>query len=163
VSATRPTGTPDTPSARTPDPSEAEALAAWLAAAMAHPWSAAALAEELERSASGGPRAGGLRVWELDGAVCGLGVWQAVADEGELLLIAVAPERRRGGLGRRLLSALEAEARAAGARVMHLEVRVDNAAARALYAAAGWGEVGRRRAYYPDGTDAVLMSRALTD
>ncbi len=38
-----------------------------------------------------------------------------------------------------------------------LEVRADNAAARALYRATGWEEIGLRRGYYADGVDAVLM------
>lgn len=42
---------------------------------------------------------------------------------------------------------------------MTLEVRTGNAAARALYAGAGFAEVGRRRRYYTDGEDAVLMTR----
>ena len=47
---------------------------------------------------------------------------------------------------------------AAGAAAT-LEVRADNGGALALYARLGFDEVGRRRRYYPDGGDAVLMTR----
>jgi ribosomal-protein-alanine N-acetyltransferase len=40
-----------------------------------------------------------------------------------------------------------------------LEVRADNCGALALYSGHGFREVGRRRRYYPDGSDAVLMER----
>jgi ribosomal-protein-alanine N-acetyltransferase len=45
---------------------------------------------------------------------------------------------------------------------MFLEVSERNAAARALYAAAGFAEVGRRRRYYADGADALVLRRDLT-
>jgi ribosomal-protein-alanine N-acetyltransferase len=47
---------------------------------------------------------------------------------------------------------------------MFLEVRPSNAAARAMYAAHGFGELTVRRGYYPkDGgrEDAILMGRDL--
>lgn len=94
----------------------------------------------------------------------GFAIGRAVADEAELLTIAVAPEVRRGGIGRALLAAFEAEARRRGAATAFLEVAADNTAALALYFAAGWGENGRRRGYYrrAHGTvDAVLMSKRL--
>lgn len=87
---------------------------------------------------------------------------RAAADEAEILTLAVRPEARRRGVARRLLQAALAEARARGAATMFLEVSVANAAARALYAAAGFAEVGRRRRYYEDGSDALVLSRPLS-
>jgi ribosomal protein S18 acetylase RimI-like enzyme len=55
----------------------------------------------------------------------------------------VIPERRGEGLGRALLCALEAEARASGVRRLHLEVEPHNDAARRLYAAEGFAANGR--------------------
>jgi ribosomal-protein-alanine N-acetyltransferase len=86
---------------------------------------------------------------------------RVVADEAEILTFAVRPERRRRGLGGRLLAAAEAAAAAAGAASMFLEVGEANRAARCLYAAAGYQPVGRRRAYYADGGDALVLRRAL--
>ena len=56
------------------------------------------------------------------------------------------------------------EARRLGASEMFLEVAETNAAARALYARQGFGEIGRRARYYQDGqteTDALVLRRAL--
>jgi ribosomal-protein-alanine N-acetyltransferase len=89
---------------------------------------------------------------------------QVVADEAELLTVAVLPEARRQGLGRRLVADFLDEARRRGAAAAFLEVAAGNAAARALYARAGFVESGRRRGYYhgPGGSDdAVVMRRAL--
>lgn len=133
-----------------------EALAALHAAGFTHPrpWSAAEFADLL--AARGVFVAG-----DAEGFVLG----RVIADEAELLTLAVAPGARRAGRGRALLAAFEAEAAARGAVSAFLEVAADNAAARALYAGAGWSETGRRRAYYsaPGGArvDAVLMGRGL--
>jgi ribosomal-protein-alanine N-acetyltransferase len=48
-----------------------------------------------------------------------------------------------------------------GAAAMFLEVSDRNLPARALYAAAGFAEVGRRRRYYADGSDALVLRRGL--
>ncbi len=84
------------------------------------------------------------------------------ADEVEVLTLAVAPAARRQGIGARLLEAALRVARAHGAHTAFLEVSVGNAAARALYARAGFTPVGQRRRYYPDGTDALVLRRALS-
>jgi ribosomal-protein-alanine N-acetyltransferase len=90
---------------------------------------------------------------------------RVVAGEAELLTLAVAPEARRRGLGRKLLSRFIYQARLRAAETAFLEVAEDNAAARHLYLAVGFGESGRRRGYYyaPDGTrsDALVMVRSL--
>jgi [ribosomal protein S18]-alanine N-acetyltransferase len=84
---------------------------------------------------------------------------RVAADEAEVLTLAVAPALRRQGRARALLRAAEAQAARAGAACLFLEVSVANAAAQALYAAHGFREVGRRRRYYADGTDAVVLRR----
>ncbi|MBP7240643.1 GNAT family N-acetyltransferase [Amaricoccus sp.] len=78
----------------------------------------------------------------------GFALGRAAAGEAELLTIAVAPEARRGGVGRALLAAFEAEATRRGAEEAFLEVSEANAAARALYAGAGYSVAGRRPGYY---------------
>ena len=87
---------------------------------------------------------------------------RVAADEAEILTLAVVPDARRQGQGGALLAEAMAGARLRGARVMFLEVSESNDAARGLYAAAGFTEVGRRRRYYPDGSDALLLCRDLT-
>jgi ribosomal-protein-alanine N-acetyltransferase len=86
---------------------------------------------------------------------------RVAADEVEVLTVAVVPEARRQGIGARLLDAVMTVAVARGARAAFLEVSVGNTAARALYEQAGFTPVGRRPRYYADGTDALVLRRAL--
>lgn len=51
----------------------------------------------------------------------------------------------------------------AGAARIFLEVSVENAAARRLYARAGYTQIGRRKAYYADGTDALVLEKWLRE
>jgi ribosomal-protein-alanine N-acetyltransferase len=76
------------------------------------------------------------------------------ADEAEILTIAVDPDCRGEGLGHQLLNAHLARLAARGVKNLFLEVEDDNRAARALYAKAGFEQVGTRQAYYarPDGS-----------
>jgi ribosomal-protein-alanine N-acetyltransferase len=84
-----------------------------------------------------------------------------VGPEADVQTIAVAREQQGRGLGALLLEALVDRARAVGVAQLHLEVRADNAAARALYARRGFEVDGRRRDYYGRGRDAVLMTLRL--
>jgi ribosomal-protein-alanine N-acetyltransferase len=86
---------------------------------------------------------------------------RAVAGEAEILTLAVAPPARRRGLAAILLRAAMMEAQYRDAEVMFLEVSDRNTAARGLYAGAGFAQVGRRRRYYADGSDALVLSRRL--
>lgn len=91
----------------------------------------------------------------------GFALGRVIAPEAELLTLAVAPARRRQGLGRALVARLEAGAAARGATVMFLEVAATNAPARALYAGLGYAQDGRRRGYYGPGVDALVLRRCL--
>ncbi len=86
---------------------------------------------------------------------------RVAAEEAEILTLAVHPAARRRGRGAALLAGAMMGAAARGAEAMFLEVAESNAAGRALYAAAGFSEVGRRRRYYPDGGDALVLRRSL--
>lgn len=92
---------------------------------------------------------------------------RAVAGEAELLTLAVAPEARRLGLGRKLVGRFIYQARLRGADSAFLEVAEDNIAARALYRVSGFADAGRRRGYYQtsDGraVDALVLVRALQE
>ena len=87
----------------------------------------------------------------------GFALGRVQASEAEILTLAVLPGARRHGAGRALLYALLAEAMARGAVEIFLEVAEGNGPARALYAAAGAQEVGRRPRYYADGADALVL------
>ena len=101
---------------------------------------------------------------ETNDRIVGFSLFRSVADESELLLIAVTPDRHREGVGGRLLDHFIDCARAAGARRVHLEVRDGNPAIE-MYKAADFAPVGRRRNYYqaPDGRrfDALTFARQL--
>ncbi|GGJ30562.1 GNAT family N-acetyltransferase [Neoroseomonas lacus] len=84
------------------------------------------------------------------------------ADQAEILTLAVLAEARQAGHGRALMQALAAEAARRGATELFLEVAETNRAARALYAGLGATQAGRRRAYYPDGADALVLRLALS-
>jgi ribosomal-protein-alanine N-acetyltransferase len=86
-----------------------------------------------------------------------------IGETAEIMTVGVVPSARRSGTGRRMLDVLLAEAVGRGAREAFLEVRAHNDAARAMYRAAGFDELGLRRGYYAGGTiDAVTMRKAIT-
>jgi ribosomal-protein-alanine N-acetyltransferase len=91
----------------------------------------------------------------------GFSLTRTVADESELLLIAVRPSSQRRGVGRRLLDEFLERARNDGVARVHLEVRDGNPAV-ALYRDSGFLPIGRRRNYYraADGErfDAITLA-----
>jgi len=91
----------------------------------------------------------------------GFALVRIIADEAELLTIAVQPDLRRKGLGARLLSAALDQTAKRGAVSMFLEVAATNQPALALYQRAGFRPVGRRPGYYigPDARDDALILR----
>lgn len=101
-------------------------------------------------------------VADVGDALAGYVVAWYVMDEGELANLAVAPDHRRQGIGRRLLDAVLADAYSRGIRQVYLEVRESNTAARVLYASRGFEEVGRRAGYYRNPVeDALILRRTL--
>jgi [ribosomal protein S18]-alanine N-acetyltransferase len=123
------------------------------------PWAPQEIAELLAT-----PGVAGLLL-QRDGEAIGLALFRTVADEAELLTIAVHPNHRRLGAGKALLSKVMDLSRARGAQSLFLEVGVDNPAALALYRRAGFGAIGHRAAYYSRNdrppADALVMRLAL--
>jgi ribosomal-protein-alanine N-acetyltransferase len=132
----------------------APALAAAHATAFPAPWSAAEFRDLLAS-----PGVFGFLAEE--GTPQAMILCRVAAGEVEVLTLAVAPERRRQGVGRELVRAAMDAARHAGAEAAFLEVAADNPAAAALYASLGFRRAGLRRAYYdrgPEGrVDALVM------
>ncbi|MGQ0537621.1 MAG: ribosomal protein S18-alanine N-acetyltransferase [Gemmatimonadaceae bacterium] len=94
--------------------------------------------------------------------VAGYAVAYFAADQGEITNLAVKHECRRAGLGTRLLEFVTREAIRRGAASIWLEVRESNTAARALYRAHGYHEVGRRARYYEHPVeDALVLTTGL--
>src|SRR5699024_1087110 len=98
-----------------------------------------------------------------DGALLG---YAGIMLAGDLADLHTIGTRREGeGIGRALLAWCEEQARRGGAERMLLEVREDNSRARAVYTAAGYREIDRRRDYYRirgRRIDALVMQRDLT-
>lgn len=101
-------------------------------------------------------------VREPSGEAAGLLVVWEVADELQILSVAVAPNARRRGHARVLVAEALDEARRAERRIALLEVRRGNVAAIRLYRGFGFVALGLRRSYYADGEDAVEMALPLS-
>lgn len=98
---------------------------------------------------------------ERDGELVGYAVVMVLGDIADLQRIGVRPDLQRGGVAAGLLAAGLQAARERGADRMLLEVSEANAGARAFYAESGFVELDRRRRYYRDGSDALVLSRPL--
>jgi ribosomal-protein-alanine N-acetyltransferase len=86
------------------------------------------------------------------------GYW-IFGEESHIVTIASHPDWRGHGLGERLLTDMLSAMQAQGVVDATLEVRAGNAPAIGLYTKFGFEEVGRRPRYYPDGEDALLLTR----
>lgn len=94
--------------------------------------------------------------------IAGFLVARVMADEMEILNLAVEPGWRRLGVAGKLLETALAQGRASGARRVFLEVRESNVAAIAFYQAHGFAPAGRRPRYYSDPPeDALVLSLQL--
>jgi ribosomal protein S18 acetylase RimI-like enzyme len=82
-------------------------------------------------------------------------------DVAHLNLLAVAPEHRRQGLGRRLMGWLTETAIEAGVFRINLELRLRNEAARIFYERLGFDQIGVVQGYYQGREPALRMSRHL--
>jgi ribosomal-protein-alanine N-acetyltransferase len=123
------------------------------------PWDADALGRILALSGGFGRLA-----WEGD-MPAGFALARDLGNECEILSLGVLPEFRRRGVGRALLRAIIEEVWQQGRPSVVLEVGADNAAARALYAGAGFVTVGHRPRYYRRGgdtVDALILRCAIT-
>lgn len=103
-------------------------------------------------------------LYRQDETLIGYAVLMVVIDEAHLLNLSIARRAWRGGHGRALLEAVGQAMRGHGAESMFLEVRPTNVAGRALYAGAGFHQIGVRRGYYPargGREDALVLSRRL--
>ncbi len=114
------------------------------------------LAEELARPWSR------VIVMTHDARIAGYAVMWLVADEANLLHIAVDERARRAGLGARIMQHVVELARAKSAAQFVLEVRAGNAPAIALYRRFAFEDVTTRAGYYEDGEDALVMSLKLS-
>ncbi len=135
-------------------PADLGALALLEQSAFSDPWNSTMIAEALAAP-------GAVALVAEDGVrtVVGSVLGRVVADEAEILTIAVEPGVRRLGVGRRLLDAAVSELVASGAASIWLEVRPSNLAARRMYLAAGFVAAGVRHRYYRRPAEDALILR----
>jgi [ribosomal protein S18]-alanine N-acetyltransferase len=122
-----------------------------------HPWTRGNFVDSLRT---------GSHCWimEWQGVIAGYAVIMAGAGEAHLLNLSVSLVWQRHGLGREMLMYLVDFVKEIKVATLFLEVRVSNAAARALYAQAGFREIGTRRGYYPAHAgreDAIVLEYKL--
>lgn len=161
--------TADAPQIRPATADDLEAIHAIERASFGDPWSRAAFAQALRAPevtmAVAAPVPGPAPALPpalpsaLPSGLLGFVALRTMADEGEILNVAVAPAARRSGVGRALVRHALASAAAAGAFSVFLEVRPSNAAALTLYRSFGFVEVGRRHRYYRAPVEDALVLR----
>ena len=145
------------PQFRRMEAADLDAVMAIENAIYAHPWTRGNFSDSLRE---------GYHCWvvEVAAEVIAYGVMIVAVGEAHLLNLSVASHWQRLGRGRELLQFFVKLARDFGGTRMFLEVRPSNVAGRALYADAGFREIGIRRGYYPAAQgreDAVVMESAL--
>ncbi|WP_418741880.1 tRNA (adenosine(37)-N6)-threonylcarbamoyltransferase complex transferase subunit TsaD [Enorma massiliensis] len=141
------------------DAEAASALEASCFAGAAHtPWTPTQFLSELGEGATV-PRS-----WWVahdNGELVGLAGGMVIEHDVQILDVAVAPERRRAGIARKLLAHVSYDAQMLGCTTASLEVEDGNAPAMALYEHLGFKQIGRRRNYYGQGADALVMQAEL--
>ncbi|MCA9782031.1 MAG: ribosomal protein S18-alanine N-acetyltransferase [Calditrichaeota bacterium] len=133
-------------------PADLPVLESLEALCFSDPWTPAALAAALGEHT-------GLALG-LPGGRFGLQAFalgRVVLDDAELHSIAVDPEERGQGLGRRLLRVFCEQARARGARHLFLEVRSENAVALGLYRSEGFVRLRELPDYYGPGQHGLAF------
>lgn len=118
-----------------------------------HPWTEKMFLEELSGKFSV------YRAAVEDGRAVGyMGMW-LLAGEGHITNIAVAKDFRCRGLGSALMDDFISLAEQQSLTLMTLEVRESNTGAIALYEKKGFEEAGRRKNYYDNTEDALIMTK----
>lgn len=123
-------------------PGDVETVAAIEASVQEFPWTAGNFADGLKAGYGGW-------VAHRHGRIVGFSMTLYAPDLAHLLVIAVAPDAQRGGVGTALVRHCEKEAKARGLPALLLEVRPSNAQARAFYDRHGFEQIATRKDYYP--------------
>ena len=117
------------------------------------PWSLRSITSELSNPLS-------LWVVAVTGdTVVGYVGSQSVMGEADMMNLAVVPEHRRQGVGRRLVEELVSRLAANQVKSLTLEVRASNDPAIALYDEMGFRAVGRRPGYYRNPKEDAMILR----
>jgi len=100
-------------------------------------------------------------VAELCGRVVGYVIGEMRGSIGHVVSIAVHPSFRRRGIGWMLMDRVEGEMASRGAKLVYLEVAVDNTPAISMYTKRGYRVAGVVEKYYSSGADAYIMVKEL--
>lgn len=85
------------------------------------------------------------------------GFWLGFEEEAHITTLAVAADYRGRGAGEFLLERLLGAMKDFKVKKATLEVRASNQAAINLYQKFGFVSAGKRKSYYPDGEDALIL------
>jgi [ribosomal protein S18]-alanine N-acetyltransferase len=96
---------------------------------------------------------------QAESVAIGIGCLWAIVDEAHITIVGIHPAYQRQGLGQVMLWTLLKSAQQRGLERATLEVRASNRAALSLYEKFGFREAGRRRRYYADDEDALILWR----
>ncbi|WP_313697317.1 tRNA (adenosine(37)-N6)-threonylcarbamoyltransferase complex dimerization subunit type 1 TsaB [Achromobacter sp.] len=150
----RPSLTPPVPQPMTD--ADLDEVVALEAQVQAFPWTRGNFTDAL---------ASGYGAWTLrrEGKLAGFCILMFAPDVAHLLVIAVAQDLHRQGLGGVMLDWCEQQARERGLEGLLLEVRPSNTSAISFYKGHGYLQIGMRRAYYPaekgGREDAIVMQK----
>lgn len=133
-----------------------EAVAALERVCFSEPWDEKACLYELEQN----PFSNGWLVVQEDEIVAYAFLWETF-EMAQIARIGVDLEQRKKGIGKFLLENLCQRAKDACCEYMTLEVRVSNEAALGLYQGFDFIQVNCTKNYYPDGEDALVLTKAL--
>lgn len=122
-----------------------------------HPWSEATLTSEMKSQYS--DFFGAFDGEKLAGYIGG----RTIAGETEIFNVAVSPEYRRKGIGKKLIERFIEASREKETDVIFLEVRASNLPAINLYEGAGFVFCGIRKDYYDDPKENAILMRLAFD
>lgn len=118
-----------------------------------YPWSRQQFVDEFDNPVAA------IDMAMIAGQVAGYLCSWLICKELQIQNLATSPHYRRRGIALALLEHVIERGRRQGLDSAWLEVRQDNQAAITLYLACGFELQGRRKKYYQDGEDALLLSR----
>lgn len=99
--------------------------------------------------------------YDDENKIRGFLLYSLILDEAEILTFCVSPEQQSKGVGGNLLAVFLKEMKEKQVSKVLLDVAENNFSAIKLYNRYGFMESGRRRKYYENKIDALLMSKAL--
>lgn len=124
----------------------------------ANPWNDRMMHDEITKNTHAH-----VMVLEHTEVIIGYSCFWIIDDEAMLNKLTIDKVLRGRGLGELLLNDTINRIKSANAQRITLEVRVSNVIAQKTYEKAGFQPIGKRKKYYDDGEDAVVMLLTLRE